>query len=89
MGSTESAWSTQVSLTGLNIFRVLFAESIRTLDLQQIEQIVQKEIQDLQKGQSPIIKVLESITNREAILAQLSQTNSPGVHDKNLDELQS
>lgn len=62
---------------------------MRALELAQVEQVIQKELQDLHKGQSPVIKVLESITQREALLSQLSQVSSPGVHDKNLDELQS
>jgi len=50
----------------------LFIESIKTLDLPQIEQILQKETQDLVKGISPINKVIEVIKTRETLLRDIN-----------------
>lgn len=53
--------------------RLLFIDSIRTLDLVQIEQILTKEIADIVKGIAPILKVIEIINLRETNLKEINE----------------
>lgn len=59
------------------------------MDLSQIEQILDKEIQDFAKGLAPTLKVIEVINSRESILKEIENlTVNSEDSDRKIDELE-
>lgn len=68
-----------------NQHRTAFVESVKVLDMKMMAQIFEKEVQDFQVGQAPIVNCMVNIKRREECLGEIYKLNEAleGASDEN------
>lgn len=56
--------------------RVAFIESVKVLDMKMMSQIFEKEVEDFQSGQAPILNCISTIQQREKCLGDIFKLNT-------------
>ena len=58
-----------------NQHRTAFVESVKVLDMKMMAQIFEKEVQDFEVGQAPLVNCMDNIKRREECLGNIYKLN--------------
>lgn len=55
------------------VYRVLFIENVRVLDMRVMQEILAKEVQDFERGEAPVLAVCRMMMQREDLIRRVEE----------------